>query len=557
MNQQAKAPSPLRSAGALHTSLIIHGHFYQPPRENPWTGIIEKQPGASPYHDWNEKIHAECYGPNAAAHIAGSLPSSQQTVNNYAKLSFNFGPTLLSWLQQKHPETYQNILAADRLSAIERSGHGNAIAQAYGHAILPLCNDRDRETQVQWGLADFRYRFGREPEALWLPETACDEKTLALLIESGLRFVILAPNQAASTRSPGGDWQPTTADGIDASKAYRFLHPDDSGRSIAIFFYHGPLARAIAFEKALTSSKTLVELFTRAARAGSMVNVATDGETYGHHFKFGDLCIAHALELEAPAAGFRVTNYGEYLDQHAAEDEVKLALGEDGKGTSWSCAHGVARWERDCGCHTGGEAGWNQKWRTPLREALNFLRDAAARDYETLGSDLFRDPWQVRNDSIKLILDPQHSREAFLDRHATKPLSDQDRWRALMLLEMQRNSLLMFTSCGWFFSDIAGIETIQVLRYAARLIDLSAQLGTLLPRKNFLELLSEARSNRARTGNGSRHLSPLRRTAICFKPAGGRSRSKDFMNRKSPERAKPVGKKTAGTARQKENQTRD
>ena len=485
------------------TSLIIHGHFYQPPRENPWTGVIEKQPGAAPYHDWNEKIHAECYGPNAHAHIVGAAGSVEQTINNYTKLSFNFGPTLLSWLQLNHPETYQSILEADRLSALERSGHGNAIAQAYGHAILPLCNDRDRETQVLWGLADFRFRFGREAESLWLPETACDEPTLALLIDAGLRFVILAPNQADSFRMPGGDWQPVSPGNTDTSRPYRFFHPDGSGRSIAIFFYDGPVARAIAFERALTSSKSLVELFVRAAKDRPLLNIATDGETYGHHFKFGDLCIAHALTFEAPAAGFRLTNYGEYLDKHPATVEVRLATGEDGAGTSWSCAHGLARWQRDCGCHTGGEAGWNQKWRAPLRAALNFLRDAAARDFEAIGSELFKDPWRARNEAVELILDPMRSREAFLKNHAPRPLSDSDRLRALMLLEMQRNSLLMFTSCGWFFSEISGIETIQVLRYAARLIDLSTQLGVPLPRQQFLELLAEARSNRSEWGSGS------------------------------------------------------
>ena len=288
-----------------------------------------------------------------------------------------------------------------------------------------------------------------------------------MLIEADLRFVILAPNQAGSLRLPGGDWEEVAHGSIDAAKPYRFIHPDGSGRSIPIFFYDGPSARAIAFEKALTSSRTLVELFVRAAGGRSLVNVATDGETYGHHFKFGDLCLAHALELEAPAAGFRISNYGEYLDEHPATAEVKLAAGEDGKGTSWSCVHGVARWERDCGCHTGGETGWNQKWRGPLRTALNFLRDAAARDFEAFGSELFANPWQVRNESIQLILDPQASREAFLAKHASGTLNSRDQWRALMLLEMQRNSLLMFTSCGWFFSDLAGIETIQVLRYAA------------------------------------------------------------------------------------------
>lgn len=500
------------------TDLIIHGHFYQPPRENPWTGVIERQSGAAPYHDWNERIFAECYEPNARAHIMGVQDTIERTVNNYENISFNFGPTLLSWLELKHPETYGKILDADRLSALSRSGHGNAMAQAYGHAILPLCNRRDRETQVLWGLADFRYRFSRDPEALWLPETACDDQTLSLLIDVGLRFVILAPNQAESFRLPGGHWQSAANSGIDTARAYRYLHQDNSGRSIAVFFYDGPTARAIAFEKALTSSETLVELFTRASQRGSLVNVATDGETYGHHFKFGDLCLAHALEIEAPAAGFQLTNYAEFLDRHPAEAEVRIAQGADEAGTSWSCAHGVARWERDCGCHTGGEVGWNQQWRAPLRAALNFLRDAAAKRFEAAASDLFTDPWQARNNAIELILDPQRSRQAFLSKHAKRPLSGHDQWRALMLLEMQRNSLLMFTSCGWFFSDISGIETIQVLKYAAKLIELSAELGFSLPRKEFLDILSEARSNSAEMGTGAdiylRYAEPRMRSAL-------------------------------------------
>ena len=486
------------------TALIIHGHFYQPPRENPWTGVIERQIGAAPYHDWNERIHAECYWPNAHALIGDARDPNKRIINNYANISFNFGPTLLSWLQTKHPDTYAKILEADHVSVATRRGHGNAIAQAYGHAILPLCNAHDRETHVKWGVADFRFRFGRDPESIWLPETACDEQTLELLIESRFRYVILAPNQAGSIRlSEKEQWQPVPLNGIDTSIPYRFLHPDDPSRSIAIFFYNGPASRAIAFEKALTSSNDLVNVLQVAANGSPLVSVATDGETYGHHFKFGDLCLAHTLEIEAPAAGFRLTNYGEYLDQHPASVEVRLAGGEDGAGTSWSCIHGVGRWERDCGCHTGGEPGWNQKWRAPLRAALDFLRDATARDFESLGSEFFADPWQARNDSIELILDQHLSREAFLNRQARRSLNAREQHRALTLLEMQRNSLLMFTSCGWFFSDISGIETIQVLQYAARLIELSEQLGAPLPANDFVELLSEAHSNRAKFGTGA------------------------------------------------------
>jgi len=441
----------------MPVALIVHGHFYQPPRENPWTGEVDAEPSATPFHDWNERIHAECYAPN---------------IVNYPLISFNFGPTLLSWLESHHRDTYLRILSADRESAAARGHHGNAIAQAYGHAILPLCNERDRLTQVLWGLADFRYRFGREAEALWLPETAANDEVLALLIEQGMRYVILAPNQGKGV--------------VDTSKPYLFRHPDGSKRSIAVFFYNGPLAQAIAFERALASSRGLVEMFISAG--GELVNVATDGETYGHHFKFGDLCLTHALKVEAKSAGFWITNYAQYLDQHPAETEVEIDNGPDGEGSSWSCVHGVGRWSRDCGCHTGGEPGWSQAWRQPLRTALNFLRDDAAEKFE--GSGLLRDPWAARNDYIKVILDPKHPREGV----------DSRVWD---LLEMQRSALLMFTSCGWFFSDLAGIETIQVLRYAARVIDLMNKLGLDPPLKKFLELLSEAKSNQLGKGNGS------------------------------------------------------
>lgn len=505
-------------------ALIIHGHFYQPPRENPWTGEVEFEPGAAPFHDWNERIYAECYAPNAVA-------------DNYARISFNFGPTLLSWLEAHHKDTYEQILAADKESRLQRSGHGNAIAQAYGHAILPLCNERDRLTQVVWGIADFRFRFGREPEALWLPETAANDATLALLIEKGLRYVILAPEQAkrisatrvrrseeGRTSEEGGnapasdesggvapfltaasspEWIDVGGGKIDTTKPYRFEHPDGSGRSIAIFFYDGPLARAIAFEHALSSSRGLVERFMHVAQRGDLVNVATDGETYGHHFKFGELGLAYALGVEAKKAGFWITNYGEYLERNPPEFAVEIDNGVAGEGSSWSCAHGVSRWTRDCGCHTGGEVGWNQAWRDPLRVALNFLRDDAATKFETAGSELLRDPWAARNDYVSVLLDPLPERESFLARHAVRPLSESDERRVCQLLEMQRSALLMFTSCGWFFSDLAGIETVQILRYAARLIDLQTQLGFAVPRERFLELLAAAKSNRPEKGNGA------------------------------------------------------
>ena len=505
-------------------SLIIHGHFYQPPRENPWTGIVEEQPSAAPFHDWNERIHAECYGPNSAVAIADRDVTQPALVNNYESISFNFGPTLLSWLQSKHPESYRRIIEADQASVTKHNGHGNAIAQAFGHAILPLCNERDVRTQIRWGLADFRHRFDREAESLWLPETACNERVLDALIEEGLRYVILAPHQAkrVSTRSesdgigPPGKmpttrtqdacapkWRDVNERTFDTSRPYRYVHRDRADESIAVFFYDGPTSRAIAFENLLRSSKEFVDALKRAVDGKSMINVATDGETYGHHFKFGDLCLAHAVTEEAPARGFKVSNYGEYLDQHSPVLEIEINNGPDGQGTSWSCPHGVGRWIRDCGCHTGGKPGWDQKWRASLRQALDFLRDENIGYFESTRGRLFTFPWLARDESISLILDPYQSREKFLYDHSGRRLSAEDRQRALTYLELQHMLLLMYTSCGWFFNDISGIETIQILKYAARGMDLMEQLRLPSPRDQFLEILAEAKSNREDLGSGA------------------------------------------------------
>jgi alpha-amylase/alpha-mannosidase (GH57 family) len=490
------------------TPLIIHGHFYQPPRENPWTGIIDPEPGAQPFHDWNERIYAECYQPNGEVRIV--VGGAEQIVNNYARISFDFGPTLLSWLQQYHPETYSRIIVADAQSAARYGGHGNAMAQAYNHAILPLCNERDQSTQVRWGIADFRYRFGREPESMWLPETACNDDVLGVLIDKGLRFVILAPQQAQRVREetgksvPPGEWHTVSRDTIDTGVAYRYFHRDGSRRSIAVFFYDRKLAHDIAFEQALASSKVLVDRFAqRRAEAAGLINIATDGESYGHHHKFGDLCLAYALEVDAPARGFKLTNYGEYLERFPPELEVEISNGERGEGSSWSCVHGVSRWIRDCGCHTGGEPGWNQAWRGPLRTALDFLRDEAAVYFEATRGELFTDPWVARDDSISLVLDEFKSREEFLRMHANRELTPEQQQRALGFLEVQRHALLMYTSCGWFFSDISGIEPIQILKYAGRALDLMNQLGLPSPRRRFLEILREAKSNRPELGNGA------------------------------------------------------
>jgi alpha-amylase/alpha-mannosidase (GH57 family) len=511
-------------------ALIIHGHFYQPPRENPWTGVVDPEPSALPFHDWNERVHAECYLPNSAARIVVVNTAEARIVNNYSRISFDFGPTLLSWLERNHAETYSRIIAADAESVLEHDGHGNAIAQAYSHAILPLCNERDRRTQVRWGVADFRHRFGREPESMWLPETASNDAVLDLLIEEGLKFVVLAPQQAKRIHSRTGiparpkptlessvrlgqtgksvlqtdAWQDVSDGAIDTSIAYHYFHRDESNRSIAVFFYDQELAHGIAFEQALASSSSLLDRFAqRAIGVGSMVNVATDGESYGHHHKFGDLCLAYVVSGEAQARGFSLVNYGEYLARFPPQTEVEIDNGPNGEGTSWSCVHGVSRWIRGCNCHTGGDPAWNQCWRGPLRAALDYLRDQAADCFEQTRGDLFADPWAARDDAISLVLDQFESRESFLRSHAPRDLSLEGQQRALLFLELQRNTLLMYTSCGWFFSDISGIEPIQILKYACRAIEIMNELGLASPRARFLEILSEARSNRPELGNGA------------------------------------------------------
>jgi alpha-amylase/alpha-mannosidase (GH57 family) len=493
------------------TALVIHGHFYQPPRENPWTDHIERQPSAHPFSNWNERINSECYRPNAFARIVDNYGRVERIVNNYSLINFNIGPTLLAWLERFHPATYARVLEADGASVRQRGGHGNAIAQGYHHAILPLCNERDRRTEIRWGLADFRQRFGREPESIWLPETACDDATLGALIDEGLKYVILSPFQAERVRPSGGETWLSVIDGqLDTTVPYRYLHRDGSGRSLAVFFYDGQLAKAIAFDGALASSHLLIERFERKAREGGngaggrVVNVATDGESYGHHFKFGDRCLAYGLEVEAAARGLRVTNYGEFLAENEPRFEVEIKAGAEGEGTAWSCAHGVGRWTRDCSCHAGAPEGWKQKWRAPLREALNYLRDEAARAYEEQGGEIFRDPWRARDDYVELLTDAKRARRAeFLARQAGRPVGEADERRALTLLELQRSSLLMFTSCGWFFNDISGIETVQVLSYAARALDIMAELRLPSAREGFLARLAGAQSNVRKHGNGA------------------------------------------------------
>ncbi len=489
--------------------LVLHGHFYQPPRENPWLEAIEREPSAHPYPNWNARIADECYRTNGWARVFDERGRVETLVNNYSYLSFNFGPTLLSWLEVHQPDTYARILAADRESAAQRSGHGNAIAQGYGHAILPLSNDRDRRTQIRWGVQDFVHRFRREPEALWLPETAVDTATVEDLMEAGMRFVILAPRQALRVRPLGGkEWTDVSGGKIDPREPYRCFSRRDPRRHLDVFFYDGPISHAISFEKVLDSSRQLVDKLRGAVdggrRGAQLIHSAVDGETFGHHMRHAERALSYAFVAEVAAHGFHLTNYGEYLERHPPTREVELEPGPGGEGTSWSCAHGVGRWCRDCSCHASAPGGWNQAWRAPLRAAVNLIRDEAAEVFEALGGDLLIDPWAARDAYVQVLLDSSPpSRERFLEHHAREAGRGAQQVRAFQLLEMQRFSLLAQTSCGWFFNDISGLEAVQVLRYGARTVQLLEELSGRQLERRVLEVLGEARSNLPELGTGA------------------------------------------------------
>ena len=436
----------------MNRFICIHAHFYQPPRENPWLEAVERQDSAYPYHDWDERITAECYAPNAASRILDNKSLISEIVNNYSRISFNFGPTLLSWLEHNEPETYCSIIDSDRESQKRFSGHGSAIAQGYNHAILPLANSRDKHTQILWGIRDFQRRFGRHPEGLWLPETAVDLETLDMLAELGIKFTILAPRQAGKARKLGGRaWKDVSGGRIDPTRAY--LQKLPSGRKINLFFYDGPISQAVAFEKLLNSGEQfatrLQSGFSDARQWPQLMHIATDGETYGHHHRYGDMAMDYSLNHIQSQANVRLSNYGEFLEKFPPTHEVQII-----ENTAWSCSHGIERWRSDCGCNSG-RAGWDQKWRGPLRTALDYLRDRAADLFEHYGSELLNDPWKARNDYIDVILDRSpESLWIFFEKYSKLQLKTDETVTALKLLELQRHAMLMYTSCGWFFDEL-------------------------------------------------------------------------------------------------------
>ncbi|MCD8378355.1 MAG: DUF3536 domain-containing protein [Candidatus Gastranaerophilales bacterium] len=483
--------------------LAIHGHFYQPPRENPWLEAIELQPSALPCHDWNERVNNECYAPNSTSKVVNNKNEVISIVNNYEHISFNFGPTLLSWMEEFAPTAYERIIKADIKSVEEHGGHGNAIAQVYNHIIMPLANELDKQTQVKWGIKDFEYRFGRKPEGMWLAETAVDDDTLRVLVENGIKFTILSPFQAKCVKKLNeNNWQDVSWGNIDPAHSYRYYIKSAPDKYIDLFFYDGAISKSVAFDELLRDGnkflKRLQDGISYDRNYPQIVNIATDGESYGHHTKFGDMALSFVMAMKVKESGLTVTNYAEYLENYRSDWQVQIK-----DVSSWSCSHGVGRWCDDCGCSTGGYPGWNQKWRRPLRDAMDYLRDSVTPLFTKFGQKYFKNPLDARFNYIDVILDRSYTNvKKFQKEYFLPDLSEQDKVNAMKLLEIQRQAMLMYTSCGWFFCEISGIETVQIMKYAARVIQLAKDFTDEDYETNYLEILSNAQSNYKEIGNG-------------------------------------------------------
>jgi alpha-amylase/alpha-mannosidase (GH57 family) len=486
----------------MNRYICIHGHFYQPPRENAWLEEVEVQDSARPYHDWNERVTAESYEPNSASRILDAEDRIVDIVNNYASISFDAGPTLLAWMEKRSPAVYRAILDADRQSRARFRGHGGAMAQAYNHLIMPLAGSRDKRTQVVWGIRDFESRFGRKPEGMWLPETAVDLESLDVMAEHGILFTVLSPTQAYRVRAlKGGEWQDASQGRVDPKRPYLCRLP--SGSKIAIFFYDGPISHDVAFGDLLRNgerfAKRLVQAFSDGRSGPELVHIATDGETYGHHHRFGDMALAYCLNyLEANKLA-EITVYGDYLERFPPDCEVQIV-----ERSSWSCGHGVERWRSDCGDSTGAHPGWNQKWRAPLREAMDWLGPQAAIVYEKEMAAYSKDPWALRDEYIRVILDRSpETVEAFIAEHVRRPLAPPEKTAFLKLLELERHAMLIFTSDGWFFDDISNVETVQVIQYASRAMQLIRDVTGEDLEPEYVRKLGKAASNVTGYGSGT------------------------------------------------------
>lgn len=482
-----------------HKYICIHGHFYQPPRENPWLNKVEIQDSAYPFHDWNHRINAECYIRNSSSRVLNGDGQIESIMNNYGWMSYNIGPTLLAWMEQEAPETYQGILEADKESQERFSGHGAALAQAFNHMIMPLANEADQDTQVIWGIEDFKKRYNREPEGMWVGETAVNTTTLETMARHGIKFTILSPYQAKEIRKIGEEkWEDATDAKVDTRRAYLCNLP--SGNKIVLFFYDGPASQAVAFEGLLNDGERFADKLMGQFRdedAIQLVNIATDGESYGHHHKLGEMALSYCLNKISDKDDIKLTIYAEFLEKFPPEYEAHII-----ENTSWSCYHGVERWRSNCGCNTGGNEGWDQNWRRPLREAFDWVREKLISLYETEMQKYTSEPWEVRNRYIQVIINrDEEFVKQFLRENCGEGLIHDDHVHILKLLEMQYHAMLMYTSCGWFFDEVTGIESMQDIFYAKRAVQLAEEITGNNYEDEFIKLLEKIPSNLPEYGN--------------------------------------------------------
>ena len=507
------------------TSLILHGHFYQPPRENPFTGVIPKQPSASPYEDWNERIYHDCYNANVHSRYLSAERRVISITNNFSYISYNFGPTLLSWIRDEHPEVEELLKEADRKS-LERLGHGNAMAQSFNHTILPLDKPCDAKLQIEWGARDFENRFGRKAEGMWLPEAGVNPDVIAMLADEGIKFIVLSPWQCRAVEDDDGVL--TSLDGKPAPYWEPFILTGAGGKTISAFFYHPGLAEGISFGHMLQSADNLYQTLKsiRNSEQKPLIHTATDGEIYGHHEPYGDMALAALIRKVTERDDFIFDNYASYLEKHPASKHAELHKGEDGRGTSWSCSHGVSRWYKDCGCTTGGEPGWNQAWRTPLRNGLRNLADKLDSIFQAELEKIFHSKVNAAEIlskaadcitgavSMRTFIEKLHSEYSFDSSYDVELAS---------LISGMKNKHFSFTSCGFFFSDISGIEPRQNIKYALYAIKMFQpyyQGDLLYP---FLADLRAAKSNIKAQGDGmniaqeeSKGLPGEAEAALCF-----------------------------------------
>ncbi len=493
--------------------ICIHGHFYQPPRENPWLNEIETEISAQPFKNWNVRITRECYGPNAYARILNDKGLIIKLVNNYEKISFNFGPTLISWIEKNYPKLYHKILEADKISQEYNNGHGNAIAQIYNHIIMPLATREEKEIEIIWGIKDFIHRFNRNPEGLWLSETAVDLETIEILIQNNIKFIILSPTQVKKVRKIGTEkWEEVNEFSINSNRPYELKLPN--GKKIAIFFYEREISSKIAFDSILNDGNTFInEIFSKFEEKNKepqLVNIASDGETYGHHKKFAEMALAYALDQIEMKNSARIINYGYFLELFPPRFEVEIK-----ENTAWSCAHGVERWRSNCGCRFNNEL--NQKWRTPLRDAMNWLKSKVDDFFNTELPKYLKDIDQVKRDYIEVILNQYKNRRIeFIKKFQLRELTESEQISVSRILEMYKNSLLMFTSCGWYFDDISGLESIQIMKYAGRILQLFERFHINYS-EDYLKIIEVAESNFKSKGNGRSIFNQVLKNIIGFR----------------------------------------